>query len=154
MKTNLLIISCSYSKCKTTGTIPANQRYTGNVYLSIHKAFRKGYFPTGYLDILIISAKYGLLEWDTKIEYYCQKMEIERANELRPQVQEHLQTYLEGKNYDKLYICMGEKYRKTLEGFDWKQHFSDCVIATGIRTDQRNQLIKWFEDLSKKCVII
>ena len=154
MKKSLLIIGCSDSKCKKPGAIPANQRYTGNIYVSIHKACREGYFPTGYLDILIISAKYGLIEWDTAIDYYCQEMKPERANELRPQVQERLQSYLEGKNYDKLYICMGEKYRRTLEELDWKQHFNDRVVATGIRTDQRKQLIEWLKDLSAKCVVI
>ena len=84
MKKSLLIISCSKSKVKTQGVIPAHERYSkGNAYTSIDVAKRKGYFPTGYLDILIISAKYGLLEWDSKIAYYCQKMVKKRAEELR-----------------------------------------------------------------------
>ena len=150
MKKSLLIISCSDSKCETAGTIPANQRYIGNFYVSIRKACREGYFPKGYLDILIISAKYGLIEWDTEIKYYDKEMKSPRANELRPQVQERLRSFLEGKNYHKLYVCMGKKYRITLEGFDWRQHFSDYIVTKGDRTKLRNQLIGWLKDLSNK----
>lgn len=152
MKKSLLIISCSKSKVKTRGVLPAHERYSkGNAYTSIDKA-KKRYFPTGYLDILIISAKYGLLEWDTEIEYYCHKMKKKRAEELRPKVQTDLQSFLEGTNYDKLYICMGEKYRMTLDGFDWRDHFSDKIVAKGDRGKQRNQLIGWLKDLHSQII--
>ena len=77
MKKSLLIISCSGNKRKTPWAIPAFQRYKRNVYQTIDKAIREGYFPTDYLDILIISAKLGLLNWDDEIENYDQEMTIE-----------------------------------------------------------------------------
>ena len=143
MKKSLLIISCSGNKRKTPGAIPAFQRYKGNAYQTIDKAIREGYFPTNYLDILIISAKLGLLNWDDEIENYDQEMTIEQANKLRPEVQENLQSFLEGKDYEKVFIYMGAKYRLTLEGFDWEQHFSERTVAKGRIGEQRSQLKNW-----------
>jgi len=111
MKKSLLIISCSMSKIKRPGLILANELYRpGKTYASIARAKRDGYFPKDNLDVLIISAKYGLLEWNTEIEWYDWKMDEDRANELRPKIQTDLQSYLEGKNYDKLYIKMAKDY--------------------------------------------
>ena len=71
MNRSLLIISCSSRKINTLGSMPAFERYDGQSYRIICKAIREGCFPTN-LDILIISAKFGLLRWDEEIEDYDQ----------------------------------------------------------------------------------
>ena len=83
MNKSLLIISCSGRKIKTLGRMPAIERYDGQSYRIIRKAIREGCFPAN-LDILIISAKFGLLAWDAKIEDYDQLMSKEQAQKLRP----------------------------------------------------------------------
>ena len=83
MKKSLLIISCSGAKDKAPGKLPALMRYKGPFYPTLHKAKRENRLPKD-LDILIISAKYGLLKSDDPIECYDQEMDCPRANELRP----------------------------------------------------------------------
>ena len=65
----LLILSCSNKKDGADGTMRAFDRYTGGNFDVLKKAKREGYFPPN-LDILILSAKYGLITPDTLIEYY------------------------------------------------------------------------------------
>jgi len=78
----LLVITCSQRKNESPGLLPAIDRYDGINYRIIRKAMRDGYLPKN-LDILIISAKYGLLEQKSLIENYDQLMTKERAKELR-----------------------------------------------------------------------
>ena len=120
MKRSLLIISCSDRKIKTLGRIPAFERYDGQSYRIIRKAIREDCFPSN-LDILIISAKLGLLRWDEEIEDYDQLMSKEQVQKLRPSIQENLESFLDGRDYDKLFINMGATYLETLEGFEWKK---------------------------------
>ena len=144
MQKYLLIISCSGTKRDTPGRRPAYERYNGRVYQTIHKAIREGYFPVGHLDILIISAKFGLLKWDDEIENYNQEMTTEQADKLRREVQEDLSSYLKDKDYEEVFISMGAKYRLTLEGFDWGQH-SNINFAKGIIGQQQSQVRAWIK---------
>ena len=145
MKKYLLVMSCSATKREAPGRIPASQRYNGKAYQVIHKAIRKGYFPTGHLDILIISAKFGLINWDDEIENYDKKMKKARAEKLRPEVQQNLSSSLEGKVYEEVFIYMGAKYRPTLEGFEWRQHTSDITCSQGHIGEQLSQLKAWIK---------
>jgi len=85
MKRHLLINSCSDKKNTHPGLLPAIDRYTGAWYGVINKLKREGRFPDN-LDILIISAKYGLIDSDKKIENYDRKMDSSRARERRDSV--------------------------------------------------------------------
>ena len=128
MKKSLLIISCSGRKIETPGLLPASKRYDGQSYRIIRKAIREGCFPAN-LDILIISAKLGLLRWDEKIEDYDQLMSKQQVRKLRPSIQENLESFLDGRDYDKLFINMGATYLETLEGFESK-NLTYPLIAT------------------------
>ena len=147
MKKSLLIISCSGGKTKTPGAIPAYQRYNGQFYKIIDKAKREGYFPTGKLDIVIISGKLGFLKWDDKIEDYEKEMTVQQANALRSSVQTDLQAYLHGKDYVKVFINLGAKYRMILDGFNWNDHFSEVVEAKGRIGEKQSQLKKCLQNL-------
>lgn len=150
MKKYLLIISCSGSKRKTPELIPANQRYTGTNYKVIHKAIREGYFPKDSLDIVIISAKLGFLEWDDEIENYEQEMTKQQAKALRSSIQEDLKSFLDDKDYDKVLINLGATYNLTLEGFDWNKYFSEHIEARGRIGEKLSQLKAWLIDLHRK----
>lgn len=111
MKKYLLIISCSDKKAKTPGAIPACERYTGPPCWVLRRAKQEKYLPNS-LDILIVSAKYGLLEWNEKIEDYNQKMDDKRADELRPIIQEKLKVFFNGKYYDQLFNGLWDVYNE------------------------------------------
>ena len=150
MKKSLLIISCSGRKIKTPGAIPAYQRYDGQMYRVIAKAKREAYFPTDVLDIVIISAKLGFLKWDDKIEDYDQLMTDKQADILRASVQDDLRAFLDRKDYDKAYINLGAEYRKTLEGFDWNEYFSEVIEAEGRIGKKQSQLKGWLVSLHQQ----
>ena len=63
MKNYLLIISCSQRKVETSEPLPALERYDGPTYRTLRKAMHEGRIPKN-LDVLIISAKYGLIGSD------------------------------------------------------------------------------------------
>jgi hypothetical protein len=65
--------------------LPALERYDGIFFRILRKARREGTWPDN-LDVLIISAKYGLLELDTAIEKYDLRMTKMRAKQLKPVV--------------------------------------------------------------------
>jgi hypothetical protein len=59
------------------------ERYDGVHFRVLRKAQREGYWPEN-LDMLILSAKYGLLDLDTVIEHYDLRMTSEQALQLKP----------------------------------------------------------------------
>ena len=148
MKRSLLIISCSSRKINTPGRMPAFERYDGPSYQIIRKAIRDECFRTD-LDIRIISAKFGLLAWDAEIEYYDQLMSKEQAHKLRPSIQENLESFLDGRDYNKLFINMGATYLETLEGFEWKKHFTEKIEAKGRIGEKSSQLKSWVRGQSQ-----
>lgn len=156
MKKCLLIISCSKSKTKTPGVVPAFERYSkGQVFRSLQRANREDYFPKN-LDILIISAKYGLLEWSDPIECYNKEMNDKRAKELRPSIQKDLESFLDGKDYDQLFINLGKEYCETLKGFDFLKYVKVVLKPKKPKAkhygggEKNSQMIKWLKRLSKK----
>lgn len=113
MKRSLLIISCSDAKTDDPGAVPAIQRYKGPFFPSIRKAMREGYFPES-LDILILSAKYGIIRHDENIEDYDQRMSPERAGKLRPSVQKKLDNFFKGHGLRSTFQwSMGRRQRDT-----------------------------------------
>jgi len=149
MKKSLLIISCSGAKDKTLGKLPALMRYKGPFYPTLHKAIRENRLPKN-LDILIISAKYGLLKSEHLIEDYDQKMDVPRANELGPHIQADLKAFLSGKDYDQLFNGLWQVYNKTLEGFDLEKHFTHVIPVENNRGKKMRQLKAWIVDLFEK----
>lgn len=122
----LLIIGCSERKTELLGLRPAIERYDGPTYRILRKMTREGTFPES-VDVLIISAKYGLIPWYELIEDYDQCMTAERAAELARVVQERLTGEIVGGDdggtrfykYDEAFIHLGKTYMQTLEGFHW-----------------------------------
>ena len=150
MKKYLLIISCSGAKDETPGRLPAIQRYgNGPFFPTLRKARRKNYFPKT-LDVLIISAKYGLLELDEKIETYNEEMDDKRVKELRPIIQEKLKSFLDGKYYDQLFNGSWNIYQETLEGFDWDRYRREDVEVESNRFKRVGQAKKWIKELFKE----
>lgn len=146
MKKSLLIISCSGAKNKALGMLPALMRYKGPFYLTLHKAIRENRLPKS-LDILIISAKYGLLRSDEPIPYYDLEMTPEIADELRASIQEKLKAFLYGKDYDQLFDGLWQVYKQTLEGFELERHFRYVVPVETNRLKKRSQLKAWIIEL-------
>lgn len=147
---SLLIISCSQRKIESPGPLAAINRYDGPAYRTLRKLEREGRFPEN-LDVVIISAKYGLLHYEQPIENYDQCMTPKRAVELRPKIQadlEHLiwdaRGYLFSRGaYDEVFINLSKVYMSTLQGFHWGLIETD--EASGGIGQKTSQMKAWIE---------
>ena len=115
---NLLIIGCSQRKVESDEYLAAIDRYDGPAYRTLRKMRRDGTEPTN-VDILIISAKHGLIPCQKPIDAYDECMTPKRADTLRPRIQSWLRWFLDINGYDQVFINLGKTYRRTLEGFHW-----------------------------------
>lgn len=113
----LLIQSCSKSKIEPSEPVPALELYSGYYYKIIKKAKREGKFDSN-IDICILSAKHGLIDSDANLSFYDQKMDSERALELRNEVKEALKNRLNTHRYDEVLINMGQSYREAIQGIE------------------------------------
>lgn len=109
MSKYLLILSCGRKKCYCPDPLPAIDRYIGGYYRTIHKLMREGQFPDN-MDMLILSAKYGLIQPETLIENYDQRMSKQRASELQDEVGRALDLYLGAINYAEIFVNLGKDY--------------------------------------------
>ena len=107
MKKYLLILGCSNRKNPIQTKVKPLDLYDGVNYRVLKKFFRKCGKPKN-LEILIISAKYGLLKMDDMIEYYDEKMTIQRANVLHDSIMKRLKKFLEGKKFDEVHLNMAK----------------------------------------------
>ena len=117
MKKHLIIISCSDKKNIQPGLLPAIQRYKGAWYGVINKLKREGNLPDN-LDILIISAKYGLINSYMQIEYYDQKMDYTRARELNETILRKLENIISMSSYESILINLGSTYMAAISGLE------------------------------------
>ena len=111
----LLVIPCSKRKILSKDeTIPAFDLYNGPFYQTIKKTFRQNGLPDN-LDILILSAKYGLIHSNELISTYEQIMTTERAKELENQVMMEFKELFKDKSYNEIFVNLGKTYTLALE---------------------------------------
>ncbi|PLZ98803.1 hypothetical protein CEN50_09835 [Fischerella thermalis CCMEE 5268] len=122
----LLIISCSQRKLSDHGFLPAIARYDGGHFRVLRKAQRDGYW-SNHIDVLILSAKYGLIEGCTPIANYEQRMNKKRACELKSQVKQTLKIYVKKNVYRELYVDLGQNYQLAIE--ELGELFKDSLVT-------------------------
>ena len=140
----LLLISCSARKVLSTETLAAIDRYDGPIYRTLRKMRREGQAPDN-LDVLIISAKHGLLPCQKPVDLYDQIMTPRRADELRPKIQSRLKSFIETKRggYEQVFINLGKTYMRTLDGFHWG--LVSTMEASGGIGQKNSQMKAWLE---------
>ena len=105
----LVITSCSAKKKDSKKPIKAINLYEGDFFKKVKKFALSNNF---YL--LILSAKYGILQPDDKILPYNKQIKNENdISALKEGLSSDLGNFLE--EYDRILILMGEKYKKVLQ---------------------------------------
>ena len=99
----LLIVACSQRKRVTPEVLPALERYDGMYFRVLRKARRESYWPEK-LDVLIVSAKYGLVAGDTPVAHYDVCMTREQATYLRPLVVAMLAERIASRTYTEIFL--------------------------------------------------
>jgi len=119
-KNVLVITACSKNKLGYDNStyVPAKEMYQGTLFKKV-----KLYAETMNFDYRIISAEYGLVKPDQKIEGYNKKLQTNGDIEhIRPGVEANIKE--ECSQYDKIVVITGERYREVLENiFDERFYF-------------------------------
>ncbi len=143
MSARLLIISCSNKKDDSKNKLPAIKRYTGAYYKVLNKLMRENKFPED-VELLIISAKYGLLKPNELIDYYDLKMTYEQAKLLNKRIISKLKIYLKNKCFDEIFINLGKEYMASISGFQELIHpRTKVIIAKGRIGERMKQMKEW-----------
>jgi hypothetical protein len=110
----LLILACSQRKNPTIGVLPAIHRYDGPAFRVLRKFLRESREDVPV--ILILSAKYGLIDSAREISDYDCRISADLANRLRPAVLECLGQVLQSRRWHSIGICVGKEYGAALAG--------------------------------------
>jgi hypothetical protein len=138
----LLVLACSSRKTPSTGLLPAIERYDGVAYRVINRLQRLGQYPTD-VDVVIVSAKYAIIESEELIDNYDLLMTRERAMELVDDNRATLKQLVQSNDYKEVFISAGKIYLLALEPFDaWRGSVSVTVNSGKIGV-QLKSLKQW-----------
>jgi hypothetical protein len=148
----LLFLACSATKRPDAGLLPAIDRYDGPAFRLLRKHLRAHTGAAGTLDMLILSAEFGLIAADTLIPCYDRRMDAWRAIELRPQVRAQAQSLLSSRpSYTATLTNLGKVYTYTLT---WDEattpllgrlRFGIVTHAQGRIGQRLQQMKRWLE---------
>lgn len=113
----LLVVSCSKAKRPDPGVLPAIDRYDGPVFRLLRKARAAGLL--GGVEVIILSAKHGLIPADWMIHDYDQVMTPARAAELAGTVSVELWRWVgQHETLTDAFVNVGQGYAPAIAGFD------------------------------------
>jgi len=125
-------------KIKSKRKIPAIERYDGYFFKILKKNRTKN------LGVLILSAKYGLLNEDEKISYYDKKMNHDTAKQLENQVSKKFLEKVNLEEYEEVCInlgrCYTECFAKTIKYI--KRYFSGRIFLMKGGLGNRGNILK------------
>ena len=142
----LLIIGCSNKKNKFDHLETALTVYDGPNYRSIKKMIRANNFPED-VQIIIISAKYGMIFPGELIGYYDQKMTAKQSKSLRSEMKKKLKKYVCEKNFNECFINLGKIYRDSIQDFTFPNHLVP-KYANGKIGQKGSEMIQWLKSKS------
>lgn len=141
--TRLLLLSCSDAKrVQPIEPLPAIDRYNG-VFFQVLKKWRREHPQAQGPDVLIISARFGLLSPETPIPYYDQRLKADQAKILAPKVQAVLQGQMTARGYTDILVNLGRDYLPVLDGLVGMQTAKWCHGPIGVRA---RQLKAWLNE--------
>lgn len=137
----LLLISCS-SKKQTLNDRMAIEVYDGPFYQVVRKHNRDD------LDILILSAKYGLIDQNQVISTYDAIMTPKIANEIRKDSTEKLLKIINENNYSEIFVELGKTYENAIDFT--KLEFMDLNIKfdSGTIGKRLHNLKEWLKSVN------
>lgn len=124
--------------------MPAIERYQGPHFQVLRRYLRTRPDQAAALDILILSARFGLLAPATPIPDYDLRMIMPRAAELQPSVRECLVQLSQDKQYQRVCLALGRDYLAAVDGI--KPLMAEgCQVTTlhGSQGQRLAQLHRW-----------
>jgi hypothetical protein len=143
MKRRLLILSCSMRKIDTDSPVSAWDLYDGVSFRLLKRMQKHGEFPND-VDILIVSARYGLISPSQKIVSYNQKMTAKIACQQARDNCLILLDILSKKQYRAIFVNLGSAYLQALQPIDsWLDKNISIILAEG-KIGQKLQKMKYW----------
>lgn len=142
MGAHLLIVPCAKKKVPHIHPAPAINVYNGPLYMSLRKNVHSFSNEDG-LDIMILSAKYGLIAPTKKIREYDQRMTPERAIELSPSCKSTIDQLVKEKPYDKIIVNLGADYLPAIESALADIQGPEIVRIRGRSGQRLHEMKKW-----------
>lgn len=112
---HLLILACSAKKTETADPLPAIDMYQGVLFSVLKKALREDPSLGSKLKILIVSAKYGLIQADTNIYYYDLKMTPKNAVLQKKSNTLRLKNILKAEMPETIVFAAGKTYLQSID---------------------------------------
>ena len=145
----LLIIPCSKRKVLSERRIPAIDLYDGPFYRILRKFFRQ-HDVSQYIDILILSAKYGLIKSYDLISTYNERMTPHRAKEFSPDIYSFLKILLSKEQYQEIFINLGKTYTLALADSEELLNHYNVFWSKGQIGERMQQLKNWIQKVIGK----
>jgi len=139
-KRYLLILPCSKRK-RDVKTAKAIDLYDGPFYRTLRK-----HRPPN-LDILIVSAKYGLIRVDDVISPYDQRMTEDRAKELSKTVNSEIKRMIRSHSYEGIMVNLGAIYMAVLNDMKYELDQPNVTYAHGMIGERTSQLRSWLTQI-------
>lgn len=141
--TRLLIISCSSTKAP--GRNGACNLYRGPAHLQLAKLERE--LGVVDCDVLVLSAKHGLIGWRARIDGYDDQMTPERAESMADLNELVLRNLQSENEYEEIFVMASKAYLPALGQIgNWKGD-AKIIIAGGRGIgDQRGQMATWLRE--------
>jgi hypothetical protein len=134
----LLVQGCSDRK--EGDRAPAFDLYDGYYYRILGKAKREDAFDSA-IDLVILSAEYGLLDPDEEIEDYDRKMGYARAQEFRDRgLPDDLAERVRDGGYERMVVNLGGPYEEAVAGFETE--VEACVTYLSGQLGERGSKLK------------
>ncbi len=146
-KSSLLILSCSARKKPVQEPIPAWDLYDGVAFRLLKRQERIGLLPKT-LDILILSAQYGLIWPSEVISPYDESFSLTTARAQASQNRAFLKDILSHRPYSKIVIWAGKIYLLALEPIEaWLPAHVPLEVVSGGIGQKLARLQTWIEHL-------
>ncbi|EIJ65735.1 hypothetical protein BD31_I0838 [Candidatus Nitrosopumilus salaria BD31] len=122
----LLVVSCSQRKKIEMNRMPAVEMYDGPMFRMIRK-----HKPFNYngVDLLIVSAKYGLIRPTQQITNYDKRLSSDQIPTLQKKTLIKLEKFTKNENYNEVMLSMGKDYLCLFDGID-NVLPKKCVVKT------------------------
>ena len=143
LQNTLVVLGCSATKFEVAGKVPAVHLYDGPMYRVLRSHLRTHRWPKE-LSIGVLSAKHGLIGSLAPIEHYDERMTMDRAASLRPQVTTTLSGLIKQKT--EVHLVLGKDYLHSIEaGALDKRASVHCVEGgIGMKLQQFSNLLSSF----------
>jgi len=138
----LLIVSCSATKSSQIKCLPALLRYLGKTFLFLKHLLLENSWPI-HVDLLIVSAKFGLVKPKEPIPFYEQQLTPETLSETEQIIDDQIKN--QEFNYFECFLNLSKLYLKAIKSLENALQSIGCSIKKIVenQTKRNIAMIRW-----------